>query len=244
MEAEAATSQTSLAAAPSRTSWLILPAAALAGAAALGLEMLWIRGFGRGVGTSHEALAAVAGVFLLGLGLGAAVGARRAVRSERPAMTAALALLVAGILAWVGPWYVAAVPGLHDALLDAVGAEGDGGALAAFVLVLPLVLPAAFLFGLSFPFLVRARTLDVRHAGRSTGWIYALNTLGSVVAVLLAVVLLGSWGETLTVRTAGACSIVAALLLLLAHRPLPHGSGPPTAAALGKGSSAGGEGIA
>jgi len=248
MEAEAANAQQPDAKVPAAgdasPAALVLPAAALAGCAALAAEMLWIRGLGRGIGTTHEAMATVAGLFLAGLGLGSAFGAGRAARSERPAMTAALAFLGAGIWTALAPVYLAGVPSLHDAYLGAFGIAGDGGAAAALLLALPLVLPAAFLFGLAFPFLVRARVLDVRHTGSQAGWIYAFNTLGSVAGVIGTLLLLPEVGESMALRSAGAAALAAALLLLLAARPLPHGSHPPEGAALGASSAAGGEGIA
>lgn len=218
---------------------LLLLAAALAGVATLAAEMLWIRGLGRGIGTTYEAVALIAGLFLAGLGLGAWLGARFAARSERPALGGVWLLAGAGTWIALSPLYIAALPDLRVALFPA-----ESVLLPALMLQLPLVAPPALALGALFPYLVRARVADVAHAGRRTGGVYAANTLGGVAGLLLLLPVLEGLGETLALRLTGAAALLASLLLWLADRPLPHGEGPPTTAMPGQTSSASGLGAA
>lgn len=208
---------------------LVLIAAALLGVASLASELLWIRGFGRGVGTPYESAAAVVGLMLLGLGLGAMRGSRGASSHERPARGAAVALLIAGTWIALSPLYLDRVGGWHAAL------AGDGGGLGELLVVMllgaPLVLPASIALGWAFPLLVRARVLDLAHAARQTGTVYALDTFGALLGVVGGLVMLASVGEATSLRLAGGAALVGALLLLLVDRPLPHGHGPPPATA-------------
>ncbi|MDF1700374.1 MAG: hypothetical protein P1V36_04375, partial [Planctomycetota bacterium] len=200
---------------------LVLLAAALVGVASLGAELLWIRGLGRGVGTPHESAAAVIGLMLLGLGLGAMRGSAGASRHERPARGAALALLLAGTWIALSPLYLAQVGGWHAALAGDGAGSLLGDLWPILLLGAPLVLPAAIALGWAFPLLVRARVMDLDHAARRTGALYALDTFGALLGVGGALVMLGSAGEAMSLRAAGGAALVGALALLLVDRPLP-----------------------
>jgi spermidine synthase len=218
---------------------LLLLAAALAGVATLAAEMLWIRGLGRGVGTTYEAVAMIAGLFLAGLGVGAWLGARFAPHTERPARGGVWLLAGAGTWIALSPLYVSALPGLRASLFPA-----ESALLPALLLQLPLVVPPALALGALFPYLVRARVEEIAHAGSRAGGVYAANTVGGVVGLLLLLPVLGALGETLALRLAGAAALLGALLLWLADRPLPHGEGPPAPVMPGQTSSASGLGAA
>jgi spermidine synthase len=202
----------------------------VSGTAALVAEVAWFRGLGRGVGTSAEALAVVTAAFLGGLGLGAAVGGRVAARSERPFRGAALCETVAGLLVFASPWAVSAVPSLHLGVLQALSLEpGPSAWPAALVGVPVLLLPCAFL-GATLPFLVRGIVAARGGAGRTTGRLYAVNTLGAAAGVVLAVfVLLPGIGETATLRVAAAGNLLAAAAILLAERPATRRDAAPQA---------------
>ena len=196
---------------------LLLLAAWVSGAAALAAETMWFRGLGRGVGTSAEALAVVSAAFLGGLGVGAAIAARRAPRARSPMRVAAVCEAAAGVLVALSPAFVAVVPDLHLAATRALGvAPGPSAWPAALVAVPVLLVPAAFL-GAVLPFLVRGRVHQLQSAGRWTGALYAVNTLGAACGTVAAALwLLPTLGETGSLRVAGAGNLFAALLLLLA----------------------------
>lgn len=198
--------------------FLLLLAVWFSGTAALAAEVVWFRGLGRGVGTSAEALAVVSAAFLGGLGIGAAISSRRAPTAAFPLRSAFRCELFAGVLVFLSPFGIALVPGAHLALLEGLGLAPGRSAWPAALVALPiLVLPTAFL-GATLPFLVRSLvTSGVARAGRWTGLLYGVNTLGAVAGTGLAVVwLLPAFGEIASLRIAGGLNLVAAALILLA----------------------------
>jgi len=218
---------------PAVVTFAILAAAALGGTSTLAAEMLWIRGLGRGVGTSYEAVAMVAGLFLAGLALGALLAARPAARSRRPARRGAIFLLGAGLWTALSPLYVARLADLHAALFDTAA----GGLLAPLLLAAPHVLPAALCQGALYPFLVRARAGRAGHGtkpGAMSGSVYAASTAGAVLGVLGLLPALLSIGEALSLRTAGAAALLGTLLLLLVDRPIEHATGASSAPPAGR----------
>jgi spermidine synthase len=226
----------------------VLLAAAFAGVATLAGELLWMRGLGRGVGTSYEAVAVVAGLVLAGLGLGSWLGARHVARARRGTRQAAVALLAGGTLTALSPLWLAGVPDWNVALLDAFGLPGGGGVGTALLLAVPLVLPATLALGAAFPALVRARRAGPARAGTGSGAVLAANTGGAVLAVALIPSVCEAWGETLALRAAGGCALAGSLLLLLVDRApagaeaaAPEATTPPPTPAAAEG--AGGLGL-
>ncbi len=197
---------------------LLLVAAFLSGTAALAAEVVWFRSLGRGVGTTAEALALVSAAFLGGLGIGAALSSRLAPGHENPLRAAAWCEMVAGVLIFLSPLVLVFVPDAHLAVLHLLGMEPGRSSWPAAVVALPiLILPTAFL-GATLPFLVRGALRDVARAGRATGWLYGVNTLGAATGVWLATWhLLPGFGETASLRLAASGNLLAALLLVIAE---------------------------
>jgi hypothetical protein len=188
---------------------LLLLAAAVSGTAALVAEVVWFRGLGRGVGTSAEALAVVSASFLGGLGIGAAISARLARRVRAPLRAAAICEALAGLLVIASPFAIALVPDAHLAVLHALGLEPAqrGPPRSSLPVMASDDLPRR-----DAPFLVRSRVIDVRRAGRWTGWLYGVSTLGAAAGVALAVTqLLPGLGEIASLRYAGCGNLFAAL---------------------------------
>lgn len=213
---------------------LLLVAAFLSGTAALAAEVVWFRSLGRGVGTTAEALAVVSAAFLGGLGIGAAVSARLAPNHKNPLRAAAWCETFAGVLIFLSPLVLAFVPDAHLAVLHVLRLEPGRSSWPAAVVALPiLVIPTAFL-GATLPFLVRGAVQDVGRAGRATGWLYGVNTLGAATGVWLATWhLLPGFGETASLRLAASGNLLAALLLVVAE-----GATRASAAAAGAASAA------
>ena len=208
---------------------LVLLAAALAGVTTLAVELLWLRGLGRCVGTTYDATAVVIGLILAGLGLGSWWGTRAVGTTMRPARGAAVCLLVAGTWVAVSPALLGPLADFHLALLDLLGTGAGGGLLAALLVGIPLVLPASLALGRAFPLLVRGREVGVERAGARAGGVVAVNTLGAVLGVVLALGVLESGGEAFALRLAGGCALAGALLLLLADGPgTPAPATPPS----------------
>src|SRR5262249_42676771 len=146
------------------------------GAAALGLEVLWIRDFALWYGSTAAAVAVVLSVYFAGLALGARIGAGLAER--RPALevyaqleasvaaSVALYVLLPPWLPVAAPWVTRSGPGVPAPLAPA--------ALAAAVLLVPTTL-----LGATVPAVATAAG-DLSAAGGLYGW----NTLGGAVGTL------------------------------------------------------------
>ena len=170
------------------------------GCAALAHELLWTRRLVDLLGAGSEATARVLGCFFLGLALGSALSTRLVARLRRPWRALGLlelGIAVAALPALCLPWWTDWIwPSLGPARLT--GWQGSAIKLAASVLV---VLPPAFLMGMTLPVLARAVLDRGGRLGREGIWLYALNTLGGVIGLLLTVL----W----TLPAAGAAGAMA-----------------------------------
>jgi len=154
-------------------SGLLWPCFAVSGAAALGLELLWMRSAGLVLGATAPTAATVLAVYFAGLGVGAAL-ARGTPR--RP--IARYALLELGVAAGA-LWSVAVFRALSAAgAQEALGTAGLAARVAAVALAL---LPATLCLGATLPVLGHA--LAASSVGKRGGLLYALNTLGGAVGI-------------------------------------------------------------
>ena len=146
----------------------------LSGAAALGLELLWMRAAGLVLGATAPTAATVLACYFAGLALGAVLGRRGSARPVR-----CYGLLELG--ASLGALWSAGV----FAVLGSDGAERvllAGGTPARIGAIALAVLPATVCLGATLP--VLGQTFAARgEVGRRGGRLYALNTLGGVVGV-------------------------------------------------------------
>lgn len=227
---DAAPAATGTAAGPAAPLPGLALAALLSGVTALVAQTVWIRGLGRAVGTTTEALAAVMAVFLGGLGLGALLGGRRAAGPGSPGRSAGRCLLAAALCVMVSPWLFDALPAAHLAVLGLLGQEPGPSPWPALIVGLPLLLVPTLFMGASFPLLVRARAADPAHVGRGTGALYAWNTLGAALGVLVSALALAQLGERLTLSLAAALQVLAAAILLV-RSPAAQPAGAPAGAA-------------
>ena len=146
----------------------------LSGAAALGLELLWMRSAGLVLGATAPTAATVLAWYFAGLGLGSALG-RRA--SGRPVLR--YCLLEVG--ASLGALWSAGV-------FDALGGDGAqralfaGGLLVRGGAIAIAVLPATLCLGATLPALGQALAAPGA-VGRRGGWLYSLNTLGGALGI-------------------------------------------------------------
>lgn len=176
----------------------------LSGAAALLYQVVWQRTLFSIYGINIESVTMVVTAFMLGLGLGSLAGGAVSKNPDRPAV-----LLFAGVelsIALFGAFSLSILHGVGKATL-ALAPSAVG--LITFLLVL---LPT-MLMGSTLPLLVAHFTRRSKNVGRSVGTLYFVNTLGSAVASAAAVLLLlGSFGQSGTVRFAAALNATAAVV--------------------------------
>jgi spermidine synthase/MFS family permease len=192
----------------------------LSGASSLVFQMIWSRLLHHVFGSSSVAISSVVSVFMGGLALGAFLAGRIADKLRRPLLAYAVAelgvalfgLLVPVLLSPEGP-----LAAFNRVLRAQLGEESFAFMIARFAVILPVLLVPTTLMGATLPILarhfVRASEDEARSSAR-VGALYATNTAGAVLGVMMAgFVLLPSIGVSATHNVALSCN---ALLFLVA----------------------------
>lgn len=196
-----------------RSSRTIYFAAALSGMTALAAEVLWTRQLTLLLGATVYTFALIIAVFLLGLGLGSAAGAALA-RHTAPATALAAVQTLLGVAIAAGGYALAvSLPYWPiDVTLPTTAAAALQLDIARVCIV---ALPAALLWGASFPLALAALVTGGAEPQRAIGRLYAVNTLGAIGGALgttfVLVVTIGSDG-TLTVMIALCAAAALALV--------------------------------
>ncbi len=190
----------------------------LSGFAALLYQVVWQRTLFSIYGINVESVTMVVTAFMLGLGLGSLLGGAISKDPKRP--TVLLFALVEGSIGLFGACSLALFHGV-GALTLRMPSVLIG--LVTFVLVL---LPT-MLMGGTLPLLVAHFSRASKNVGRSVGTLYFINTLGSALASILAVVLLlGHLGQAHTVHVAAALNLTAASIAFVLHQRSRRAGGP------------------
>ena len=164
------------------------------GAAALSHELLWTRRLVDILGASGEATSLTLGCFFCGLSLGAAIAARRVSHVKnawatlaRLECTIALLALPAALLPYWTSW-----------IWPALGLESLvswSGRFVKLVVSGLVVLPPATAMGMTLPVLIVAMGRTVSDSPRLHVLVYAFNTLGGAIGLLVTSIwLLQSFG--------------------------------------------------
>jgi spermidine synthase len=169
---------------------LIYVAVALSGLTALASEVLWTRHLSLFIGATVYGFALILAVFLFGLGIGTASGSTLARRFRSPgvALAGCQGLLCLATL-WAAYAITQAVP--FWAVTDGTSPWSRTGtdlARTAYAM-----LPAAVLWGASFPLALAAAASGRQDSGRLVGGLYAANTLGAIIGALSAGFFLVPW---------------------------------------------------
>ncbi len=164
--------------------WLAYGIFLLTGIAGLGCQLIWTRMFLAALGHEMPALVAVVAAFMGGLALGAGLLDRPIGRTRRPAHWFAALQAVAGC------WSLAAVvliPWLNPLVNTWLGPSPSPLAHWAMLFGLPalVLLPATAALGASFPTMERL-VVGLGQSPRQVAVLYAVNTLGAALGVLLA----------------------------------------------------------
>lgn len=165
------------------------------GMTCLAIEFAASRLLGNTFGTSNLVWASIIGLILIYLTLGYFIGGYWADRSPK-FQTMYTVLVWGAFTAGLVPFF--ARPVLRMAA-DAFDQLRIGILFGSFLAVLILLIVPITLLGTTSPFAIRLAMVDSRHAGRISGQIYAISTLGSFVGTFLPVlVLIPLVGTTMT----------------------------------------------
>jgi spermidine synthase len=187
---------------------------AFSGFTALAAEVLWTRLLSLLFGATAYTFSLILAVFLFGLGLGSSLGAAIARRTTKARTLLGLCqLLLCVAMAWAAyllleslPWWPIDVTRNTDALLKV---QLDA-ARALWV-----ALPAALLWGASFPLALASVASRRDDPGQIVGRVYAANTVGAIAGALLAsLILVPTLGMQHSLQALIAISAVAALMML------------------------------
>ncbi|HRP07205.1 MAG TPA: hypothetical protein PLL69_01840 [Gemmatimonadales bacterium] len=197
---------------------LLLTVAFGTAVASFAYEIDWIRMLSLVLGSSTHAFELMLSAFILGLAIGALVISRLD-SLNAPLRTLGWIQVSMGVLAVLTlPVYVASFDWM--AALLRTFARTDAGyagfSMVRYALCLAVMLPATICAGMTLPLITRA--LMIQGAGESAiGRVYAWNTLGSIVGVgLAALVLLPGMGLKPMLMLAGSLDVALGLAIFTA----------------------------
>lgn len=187
-------------------------AIALSGATALGAEVLWTRLLSLLLGATVYTFSLIIAAILVGLGIGSSIGSfiGRATPSPRRALGWCQALLILAI-AWGAYSVIEVLP--YWPINPIISSRSSSLFEIDFVRCLWVVLPAAILWGASFPLALASVATGSEDPARLVGRVYAANTvggiLGSVLTALIMLPMLGTqWGQRILMLMAGIAALV------------------------------------
>jgi spermidine synthase len=167
----------------------------ISGMTTLAVELTASRLLGYVFGTSNIVWANVIGLMLLYLTVGYFIGGRWADRSPRHTTLYTIIIWAAFLSALIP---LISRPILQTAARAFINLEA-ALALGSFVSVVVLFAVPVTLLGTVSPFAIRLAVTDIQDAGRVSGQIYAMSTIGSIIGTFLPVLyLIPSVGTTYT----------------------------------------------
>jgi spermidine synthase len=198
---------------------VMLLSAAITGASSFVYEIGWVRLLNQSLGTTIHSFELMLSAFILGLAFGGLWIRKRSQSIADPVAYAGYAQILMGAAALISIPVFSQSFVWVGALMEAVPKTDDGYTLfslgSAGIAIL-VMFPAAFFAGMTLPLFTMAMLR--RNAGEaSIGRIYAANTLGAIVGVMLAVhLLIPVLGLRLAITLAALADIALGFFLL--HR--------------------------
>lgn len=155
---------------------------ALSGLTALGAEVVWTRLLSLMLGATTYTFSIILAVFLIGLGIGSSAGSflSRTARNPR-LLLGGCQLLLAGTTAWAACMITRSLPYWP---IDVGLAKPFYLFQLDMAMCLWTILPAAILWGASFPLALAAVAARGQDPGRLVGGVYAANTVGAILGAL------------------------------------------------------------
>lgn len=187
---------------------------ALSGFTALGAEVIWTRDLSLLLGGTTYTFSIILAVFLIGIGLGSSAGSYVTRDLLRPRLALGICqLLLVAAIGWTAYAISNSLP-YWPVIPEIVSSPW-------YLFQLDLVrctfaiLPAACLWGASFPLALAAIATERQDPGRMVGAVYAANTVGAIAgALVFSTVLIPALGTQNAQRVMMAVALVAAGLAL------------------------------
>jgi spermidine synthase len=185
---------------------------ALSGLAALGAEVVWTRLLSLMLGATVYTFSIILAVFLAGLGFGSNIGSFLSRSMVQPRIALGYCQI---FLCAASAWAAYAIS--HSLPYWPINPSVSLSPWYTFQLDLArclwAILPAAILWGASFPLALAAVALRGQDPGRLVGGVYAANTVGAIIGALgfslLVIPLLGTqWAQRLIIGMSGISALV------------------------------------
>lgn len=198
---------------------LLSSIAFLTGLASFFYEIGWIRMLSLVLGSSNQAFELMLSAFILGLALGSFFIRNQADNTRN------IIYLLAWIQIFMGVAAAATLPMYTQSfaamgfLRDALALTDQGYSLfnvGSHVIAMAIMLPATFMAGMTLPLLTNG-LLRAGYGERAIGRIYAANTLGAIVGIVLAINILMPIAGVKNLIVAGALVDILAGFVLLAR---------------------------
>ncbi len=169
--------------------WPPLVTIALSGLCALAAEVIWTRILSLMIGATVYTFSIILAVFLVGLGLGSSVGSGLARGVARPRIALGVCqLLQAAAIAWAAYTMARSLP--YWPVDSSLAASPWIKFQFDLVRCAWAILPAAILWGASFPLALASIAAPGQDPAQLVGRAYAANTVGAIVGALSASLLL------------------------------------------------------
>jgi spermidine synthase len=207
--------------------WAIYVVIALSGMNALGAEVIWTRLLSLMLGATVYTFSIILAVFLTGLGIGSSLGSLISGGTTRPRLALACCqLLLAVAIAWTAYVLTKSLP------FWPIDPSLSTSPWLTFQLDLMrctwAVLPAAILWGASFPLALASAASPGQDPGRLVGGVYAANTVGAIVgAIGFSMLVVPAIGTQQAQRVLiGSSGLAAILVFVQAFRLQGRGALP------------------
>jgi spermidine synthase len=204
--------------------WPVYLSIGLSGATALAAEAIWTRLLSLLLGATTYTFSLILAAFLIGLGIGSSVGSvlARTLTNPKLALGVCQFLLTAAIV-WAAYSMVVLLP--YWPVNPSLSAGPSPTFQIDFVRCLWAVLPAACLWGASFPLALAAVGRDEPDPGRLVGTVYAANTIGGIVGALVGSLLIIAWlGTQWAQRVLIAVAAISAIVAFIPVAAAPLGA--------------------
>lgn len=163
-------------------------AAGVGGFAAMALQVAWIRYFSIVLGATHNAFTIVVAAFICGLGLGALMVRTRKFGSIPLPTSLALAFALTTAAVGIGLFFYARVPfeiGRYGAIIVHTPYSWPFHEIVQFGFCFILMLLPTVFSGMLLPICIRIVGRGSEEVGWDVGKIYAVNTLGGLLGIMV-----------------------------------------------------------
>lgn len=200
--------------APDPGAWAVYLTIGLSGFTALAAEVIWTRLLSLLFGGTVYTFALILAAFLFGLGIGSSLGSALARNLKNPRVALGWCqMLLCGTMVWAAYCLMKSLP--YWPVDVTLATDPWLKVQLDMVRCLWAVLPAAILWGASFPLALASVASKGQDPGKLVGGVYSANTFGAILGSLGASMVLVQWiGSQHSQQVLIAVSAISGLLML------------------------------